>query len=65
MDLVRVLKPLLLPEGGEERGGVVWEVYCLAQGVAFRAFAEILVDPKTDCLSVGAAALPVAAFLYS
>ena len=24
----------------------------------------ILVDPKTDCLSVGAAALPIAAFLY-
>ena len=26
---------------------------------------EIIVDPKTDCLSVGAAALPVASFLYS
>jgi len=26
---------------------------------------KILVDPRTDCLSVGAAALPVAAFLYS
>jgi len=39
------------------------------EGVTYAGFKaptpEILVDPKTDCLSVGAAALPVAAFLYS
>jgi predicted NBD/HSP70 family sugar kinase len=39
------------------------------EGVNFAGFhapkPQILVDPRTDCLSVGASALPVAAFLYT
>ncbi len=39
------------------------------EGVNFAGFhapkPRILVDPRTDCLSVGASALPVAAFLYT